>query len=278
MRFYYSTRLGEAFPGYGVYAKRVRELLDQYVVAAHGKIRLEVYNPLPFSDVEDRAVAFGLQGVPLNQQGEQVYFGLAGTNSTDDQQVIPFFSPDRERFLEYDLTRLVHTLAFPKRTVVGLDQHLPLEGDMAAIMQGRPSGPMAVLQQLRQLDDVEALPPEPRCDPRRHRRADAGASAEPAEKDIVRDRPVRAERRQGAGLCRSRIPSCRRAAEPANPPAPTGSNLEPLFKAWGFRTAARCRRRRPPRCAAGRRAGAGARRGADRLRRLAQSASAESEP
>ena len=94
-----------------MYATRVREMLDQYVVAARGKMRLEVYNPLPFSDVEDQALGFGLQGAPLNEQGETVYFGLAGTNSTDDQQVIPFFSPDREQFLEYDLTRLKsHTL------------------------------------------------------------------------------------------------------------------------------------------------------------------------
>src|ERR1041385_4688840 len=111
LRFYYSTRLGDSAPAYGVYAQRVRELLDQYVAAAHGKLRLEVYQPQPFSDVEDRAVAFGLQGVPLNAQGEQIYFGLAGTNSTDDQQVIPFFAPERERLLEYDLTRVVHTLA-----------------------------------------------------------------------------------------------------------------------------------------------------------------------
>ena len=115
LRFYYSTRLADEVPSYGVYAQRVRELLDQYVAAAHGKIRLEVYNPLPFSDVEDRAVAFGLQGVPLDVAGEQVYFGLAATNSTDDQQVIAFFQPERERFLEYDLTKLVHSLAFRKR-------------------------------------------------------------------------------------------------------------------------------------------------------------------
>ena len=115
LRFYFSTRLGEAIPSYAVYAQRVRELLDQYVAAAHGKIRLEVFAPQPFSDAEDRAVAFGLQGVPLNSTGEKVYFGLAGTNSTDDRQVIAFFSPDRERLLEYDLTRLVHALAFPKK-------------------------------------------------------------------------------------------------------------------------------------------------------------------
>ncbi len=159
LRFYYSTRLGESVPSYGVYAARVREMLGQYVVAAKGKIRLEVYDPAPFSDVEDQAVSFGLKGVPLNQQGDQVYFGLAGTNSTDDQQVIPFFSPDREQFLEYDLTRLVHTLAFPTRTVVGLMSSLPLEGDPMAVLQGRSSQGMAVIDQLRQLYDVKDIAP-----------------------------------------------------------------------------------------------------------------------
>src|SRR5262252_7494845 len=155
LRFYYSTRLGDEVPSYNVYAQRVRGLLDQYVAAAHGKIRLEVYNPQPFSDVEDRAVAFGLQGVPLDVGGEQVYFGLAATNSTDDQQVIAFFQPERERFLECDLTKLVHSLAFPKKTVVGLITTLPLEGDMMAMMRGRPAEPMAIMEQLQQLDTVK---------------------------------------------------------------------------------------------------------------------------
>jgi len=84
LRFYYSPHLGDAVPSYGVYAQRVRELLDQYVVAAKGKLRLEIYDPLPYSDTEDRAVAYGLQPAPLNDRGEAVYFGLAGTNSTDD--------------------------------------------------------------------------------------------------------------------------------------------------------------------------------------------------
>jgi ABC-type uncharacterized transport system involved in gliding motility auxiliary subunit len=160
LRFYYSSRLGDEVPSYGVYAQRVRELLDQYVAAAHGKIRLEIYNPQPFSAVEDRAVAFGLQGVPLNAQGEQVYFGLAATNSTDDTQIVAFFAPERERFLEYDLTKLVHSLAFPKKIVVGLMSSLPLEGDMMAMMQGRPSQPSAVVDQLRQLDKIETLSPD----------------------------------------------------------------------------------------------------------------------
>jgi len=234
LRFYYSTRLADEVPSYGVYAQRVRELLDQYVAAAHGKIRLEVYNPLPFSDVEDRAVAFGLRGVPLDVAGEQVYFGLAATNSTDDQQVIAFFQPERERFLEYDLTKLVHSLAFPKKTVVGLISTLPLEGDMMAMMRGRPSEPMAIMEQLQQLDTVKPLA--------------ANIDAIPPDIDVLMlvhpqnlsDKTLFAidqfVLKGGKSLVFVDPISELQASHPSqlNPPgAPTASNLERLFKSWG---------------------------------------------
>ena len=235
LRLYYSKQLGDEVPAYGVYAQRVRELLDQYVAAADGKIRLETYNPQPFSDVEDRAVAFGLQAVPLDSEGDQVYFGLAATNSTDDQQVIPFFSPERERFLEYDLTKLVHSLAVPKKTVVGLISTLPLQGDMTAMMQGRPSRPMAVIDQLQQLDKVEPL--------------DADIDAIPADVDVLmlvhpQNLPPKTlfaidqfVLRGGKALIFVDPHSELQAAQPSQasaPGAPTSSNLTPLFKAWGF--------------------------------------------
>jgi ABC-type uncharacterized transport system involved in gliding motility auxiliary subunit len=235
LRFYYSTRLADEVPSYGVYAQRVRELLDQYVTAAHGKVRLEVYNPLPFSDVEDRAVAFGLQGVPLDVGGEQVYFGLAATNSTDDQQVIAFFQPERERFLEYDLTKLVHSLAFPNKTVVGLISTLPLEGDAMAMMRGRPAEPMAVMEQLQQLDTVKPLA--------------ANIDAIPPDVDVLMlvhpqnlpDKTLFAidqfVLKGGKVLVFVDPLSELQASHPSqlNPPgSPTTSNLERLFKSWGF--------------------------------------------
>ena len=235
LRFYYSSRLGDEVPSYGVYAQRVRELLDQYVAAAHGKIRLEVHNPQAFSDVEDRAVAFGLKGVPLNQEGEQVYFGLAATNSTDDQQVIAFFAPERERFLEYDLTKLVHSLAFPKKTVVGLMTALPLEGDMMAMMRGRPSQPMAVIEQLQQLDRVKPLASD--------------IDAIPADIDVLLlvhpqnlpDKTLFAidqfVLKGGKALVFVDPLSELQASHPSqlNPPgSPNSSNLERLFKSWGI--------------------------------------------
>ena len=157
LRFYYSPQLGREIPSYGVYADRVREMLKSYAARAGGKIRLEILDPAPFSPTEDRAVAFGLQGVPLDQSGEQVYFGLAGTNSTDDQEIVSFFQPERERFLEYDLTKLIHTLANPAKTVVGLATELPMEGDLMAAMQGRPLVPYVMLEQMRQLYDVHTM-------------------------------------------------------------------------------------------------------------------------
>ena len=157
LRFYFSRRLGDEIPSYGIYAQRVRETLQEYAALARGKIDLQIIDPEPFSPEEDRAVAQGLQGVPIDQGGEKVYFGLVGTNSTDDQGIITFFQPDRERFLEYDLTKLIHSIAAPKKTVVGLVTALPLEGDFAAALQGQPLRPYAIVTQLRQLYEVRSL-------------------------------------------------------------------------------------------------------------------------
>ena len=157
LKLFYSRQLGEQVPSFGVYAQRVRELLQEYAARAHGKIDLQILDPQPYSEVEDQATAAGLQGVPLDDGGEQVYFGLAGSNSTDDKQTVAFFQPERERFLEYDLTKLIQQLAFPKKKVVGLVSSLSLDGDPMARMQGQPTQGQVVLDQLRQGYDVRDI-------------------------------------------------------------------------------------------------------------------------
>ena len=143
LRLYYSRALGSRIPQYGAYADRVTEMLREYASAANGKIRLEFYDPEPFSDTEDRALAYGLQGVPMDQSGEQVYFGLAATNLIDDERTIAFFQPERERFLEFDLSKLIYELSNPKRPVVGTMTSLPLDGDPRAMMLAMQSGRQA---------------------------------------------------------------------------------------------------------------------------------------
>ncbi len=159
LRLYFSEILGRTSPPHAAYYARVRELLEQYADLADGMIRLEIHRPEPFSDDEDRAVAFGLQGIPVNSAGDLGYFGLAGTNSTDGEAVIPFFSPEREPFLEYDLTKLVYTLANPEKKVVGVISTLPVDGGMPSPM-GPAMGmqrPWVVMDQIREFFEVRTL-------------------------------------------------------------------------------------------------------------------------
>ncbi len=160
LRLFYSRKLGAEIPVYGGYADRVREMLSEYVALSGGKVRLETYDPEPFSEIEDRALGYGLQGVPVDQSGEQVFFGLAASNLLDDERTIAFFQPDRERFLEYDLTRLVNDLSSPRRPVVGVLSPLPLNGDPRAMMMRQPqlAQPAVVMTQLRNFSTVRDVP------------------------------------------------------------------------------------------------------------------------
>ena len=150
-RFYFSRKFGEISPAHGNYAKRVRELLETFKSAAGGKIKLKIINPEAFSVEEDEAVKLGIQGIPLDQSGESGYFGLAATNSTDDRQSVAFFNPQREQFLEYDITRMVFELAQPEKKKIGLMTSLLLEADPITQYQPWP---------ITQFFEVKSLDPD----------------------------------------------------------------------------------------------------------------------
>ena len=152
LRFYFSRALVDQSSAHGTYYQRVRELLEHYVRIADGKLRLEFYNPEPYSVLEDEAVKFGLYGIPLTAAGDRGYFGLAASNSTDDREIISLFDRRREEFLEYDLTRLIYKLANPKKPVIGLVEDIMMQGD-----QMRRQGPWAILDQMRQFFEVRSL-------------------------------------------------------------------------------------------------------------------------
>ena len=138
------------------YANRVRELLEEVAAKSGGQITLRVIDPLPFSEEEDRASSLGLQPVPVSQSGENLFFGLAGTNSTDGSATIPFFQLDKENFLEYDIAKLIHELGQVKKPVVGLLSSLPLQGTFDPNARAMPE-PWVVLSELQQLVDVRTL-------------------------------------------------------------------------------------------------------------------------
>lgn len=154
--FFYSDKATKDLAPLRNYARRVEEMLKAYERAADGKLRLHVVDPEPFSEDEDKAAEFGLQAVPLNQAGEQIYFGLAGANAAGDRQVIPFFALDQEEFLEYEISRLVQSLANPELPVVGVLSGLQMNGGFD-MMARQPTPPWMILEEIRQLFRIESL-------------------------------------------------------------------------------------------------------------------------
>ncbi|MGH8265199.1 MAG: Gldg family protein [Steroidobacterales bacterium] len=156
--FFFSQKATDDLPDLRLYAARVRELLQELEERSKGKIRLSIIDPEPFSAEEDRAAEFGLQSVPF-RNNEKIYFGLAGTNSTDGQATIPFFDAKKAQFVEYDVVKLIHELATPKKPVVGLITSLPMDVGYNPMTQ-QMRDPWAVLSQLEQLFNVRTLKPD----------------------------------------------------------------------------------------------------------------------
>ncbi len=132
------------------YANRVESLLQEYATYSDGKIILNVIDPVPFSEAEDQAAQYGLTGAAIGQIGESVYFGLAGTNAIDDQQIIGFFDPQKESFLEYDISKLVYQLSDNAAVNVTLLTDLSMSGQQNP-MTGQYQPPMVFYTQLEQL-------------------------------------------------------------------------------------------------------------------------------
>lgn len=159
LMLYYTDRQAGDLPGFKAYATRVKEVLAEYVNASGGKITLQTVNPEPFSEAEDRAVQAGLYGVPTGRAEDRFFFGLVGTNSVDRHEVIAFFDPTKEDFLEYDLSRLIYRLSDQPRKTVGLMTWLPIDG-----MPGNPlSGARGIPQWqidavLQDLFDIKPIP------------------------------------------------------------------------------------------------------------------------
>ena len=236
LRLYFNQNLANEFPAIRDYARRVRDVLAEYVAASNGMITFEVMNPEPFSDTEDDAAGFGLQGVPVDAAGDRLYFGLVGTNTVDEQSVIEFFRQEREPFLEYDLTRLIYEISTARKPVVGVISSLPVYGGPGNPRAGEPAfkPPWAVITQLEQIFEMRQI------------NLDAG----PVDDDV--NILLLIHPSNLSGVSRYEIdqfvlnggralifvdPLSEESAktpDPENPLAPKSSALPDLFKAWGM--------------------------------------------
>jgi ABC-type uncharacterized transport system involved in gliding motility auxiliary subunit len=152
LRLFISSNLVKDVPQFSTYANRVETILKTYSNLSSGKITIETIDPKPFSDAEDRAVGMGINPFNATEMSDSLYFGLAATNSTNGQKNIPLFSPERETFLEYDLTSLISELSQTKKPVVSIIDNLGLSSDARI---GKPE--QQILKQMKEMFQVEMI-------------------------------------------------------------------------------------------------------------------------
>jgi ABC-type uncharacterized transport system involved in gliding motility auxiliary subunit len=168
LTLYFSSHATRDLPQLRSYEQRVAEMLQEMVARAHGHLRLQIVDPVPYSDDEASAEGYGLSTINGGTNGERVFFGLVGStlpSSADGDgdgeerlpknvQAIPLFDPSRETFLEYDIAKLLYELDQPSKPHIGVISSLPVQGNPVIGEE-----PWTVMRQLAQQFDVKTLEP-----------------------------------------------------------------------------------------------------------------------
>ena len=232
IKFYY-TQGDETIPiQVRTFAKRTEDLLAEYRQAASGKIIIEKLNPQPDSDAEDAATVDGVDG-QVGPNGDRFYLGLVVVQG-DQKAALPSLSADRERLMEYDLTRAIARITTKEKPVIGVMTPLPVTGNpMAAMMgQGQPQPPQIFYSEMekdykveRVSLDAEEIKPEIKTLLVIHPRGISDQAQYAIDQFILR----------GGRLIAFVDPHAYLDQIPGMPQfqGGTSSSLDKLFKAWG---------------------------------------------
>ncbi len=170
MKLYYTRTAAMKGPDqirfFNNYASFIESLLNEYVSQSKGMVQLEVIDPRPFTDEEADAMRYGLRRIPMSQE-ESFIFGLAVQTPFGVTKTIPLFSPDRQNFVEYDISYLIDTAVRREKKNIGVLSSLPVMGEVSEymarmmMMQGRrPPGPWTIIEQIRTKYNVKTIEPQ----------------------------------------------------------------------------------------------------------------------
>lgn len=137
-KLYFSKSFSEMPVMVKQYGTRIEEVLREYAAASNGKLSIEVIDPKPDTDEEEWALKYGVEGIPT-QTGDNIFLGVVFL-AADKEVAIPFLDPNKEQFLEYDLSEALVKLRTGKKPKLGLLSSLPVMG-MGPQMPGMPSQP-----------------------------------------------------------------------------------------------------------------------------------------
>ena len=96
-------------------------------------------DPRPYSDEEAEALRYGIQKFPMTEE-ENFFFGLTVQTQYGAVKTIPFFAPDRQNFLEYDISYLIDTVTARQKKRIGVLSSLPVMGDDDKQLYGADDG------------------------------------------------------------------------------------------------------------------------------------------
>ena len=134
IRFYCTQADNAMPPPLRTYAQHIEDLLDEYTQAGHGKIIIQKLDPKPDSDAEDSARLNGVTGQPTGPFGtDKIYLGIV-VSIFDEKFALPWLPPERERLLEYDISRAISRVVDRTPPVVGIMSALPVFGQPANLM------------------------------------------------------------------------------------------------------------------------------------------------
>jgi len=168
MKLYFSETSGKTLPSFIknfiTHRDYVANLLREYERRSAGKIEVEVIDPKTDSDDADDAADFGLEGKPINEQGDQFYFGLAMITQTGSRDKIEFLWPEEREKLEYEVSKKLYGLLWPERKKIGVISSLePLPDNNPYMMQmmqmqgKQPSEPWTIMQLMQETYDVAMI-------------------------------------------------------------------------------------------------------------------------
>ena len=230
--FFFSDKASKNMTSLRNYANRVESLLTEYETFANGKLKLQVLDPQAFSEQEDQADQFGLIAANIGAAGESIYMGLVATNALDEQKVIAFFDPQKESFLEYDISKLIFQLSEAEPVNITLITDLAVKGGQNP-MTGQFDPPWTFLTQLEQLYTVEQVSRDITILPDN---TDVLLLVHPKEYSDALLFAIDQYALTGGkilGFLDAHNESDQMAGLPAQVPSANSSNLQTLLSAWG---------------------------------------------
>lgn len=160
LKTYISKTYANNYPAIKLYGDRIISLLKEYAKKSNGKIKLEIFDPLPDTDEEIWAQKFGITPLAM-PEGEKLYFGLAAINSRGAEEVLPVFSLTRQEALEYDVSKILQSLSFVEKPTIGIISPLNIKGEENPNLQianpNEQTEPWVLINQLSKVAEIEFL-------------------------------------------------------------------------------------------------------------------------